>query len=78
MVAAQVVWNGTHAEAQALIEAISHNCGCEFGIMGVRKSTCAPHDAFAHDQRFLDGLLTAFHWRDELFREEHMLPREAE
>lgn len=78
MVAVQVVWNGTHAEGQALIEAIAHNCQCEFGIMGVRKTTCPPHESFSHSQRWLDGLLVAFHRREDLWREEQMLPREVE
>lgn len=50
-------WHGTPDEAAALTEAISHNCDCTFGIMGVRLSTCKAHDAFTHDQKWCDNLV---------------------
>jgi len=76
--AVQVVWKGTSIEGQALITALGNNCACEFGVMGVRKTTCSAHDAFAHEQRFLDGLLNGLHLRADLMREEWLLPRERE
>ena len=65
-----IVWNGTQAECSALIHAIARNCVCEFGLMGVRLSTCAPHRMLTEDQRALDGLLFARHMADRLKSEE--------
>ena len=39
------------------VNAVHHNCACEFGLMGVRLSTCASHHMLNEDQRALDGLL---------------------
>jgi hypothetical protein len=53
----QTVWNGTQEESFALVNAIARNCVCEFGLMGMRLSTCAPHRMLTEDQRALNGLL---------------------
>ena len=66
----QVVWNGTQEESFALVNAIARNCTCEFGLMGVRLSTCAPHRMLTEDQRALNGLLFARKMLDRLLREE--------
>lgn len=52
-----VVWSGTQQESYDLVDAIQHNCTCEFGLMGVRLSTCIAHRMLTEDQRALDGLL---------------------
>ena len=66
----EVVWNGTQEESFALVNAIARNCTCEFGLMGVRLSTCAPHRMLTEDQRALNGLLFARKMLDRLLREE--------
>ena len=66
----QVVWNGTREESLALVNAIARNCTCEFGLMGVRLSTCASHRMVSEDQRALNGLLFVRHMVDRLKREE--------
>ena len=66
----QIVWNGTQEESFALVNAIARNCTCEFGLMGVRLSTCAPHRMLTEDQRALNGLLFARKMLDRLLREE--------
>ena len=66
----QVVWNGTQEESFALVNAIARNCTCEFGLLGVRLSTCAPHRMLTEDQRALNGLLFARKMLDRLLREE--------
>lgn len=53
----QVVWHGTKEESLDLVNAVAHNCGCEFGFMGIRLSTCPPHKLLAEDQRWLDAVL---------------------
>ena len=50
-------FGGTPAESNDLVNAIAHNCDCSFGLMGVRQSTCPPHEGLVHDQRWLDGLV---------------------
>jgi hypothetical protein len=69
----QTVWHGTPDESMALVNAIARNCGCEFGMMGVRPATCGPHRMLADDQRALDGLLFARRMADRLWCEEHSL-----
>jgi hypothetical protein len=54
-----VVWTGTQEESFTLFNAIARNCACEFGLMGVKLSTCAPHCMLMEDQRALNGLLFA-------------------
>jgi NAD(P)-dependent dehydrogenase (short-subunit alcohol dehydrogenase family) len=66
----QIVWNGTQEESFALVNAIARNCACEFGAMGVRVSTCAPHRMLTEDQRALNGLLFVRRVVDRLMREE--------
>ena len=64
-----VIWRGTAAESQALVEAVDHNCACEFW-MDVRLTRCAAHRMLVEDQRALDGLLFARRIADRLRREE--------
>lgn len=64
------MWNGTRQESFDLINAIARNCTCEFGIMGIRLSSCAAHRMLTEDQRALDGLLFARHLAGRLQREE--------
>ena len=66
----QVVWHGTQQESFDLVNAIARNCTCEFGLMGVRLVTCAPHRMLTEDQRALNGLLFARRMHDRLRREE--------
>ena len=66
----QVVWHGTQQESFDLVNAIARNCTCEFGLMGVRLATCAPHRMLTEDQRALNGLLFARRMADRLQREE--------
>jgi hypothetical protein len=54
---ATVIWHGTLHERRELSNAVRHNCSCEFGLMGVRLSTCASHHMLNEDQRALNGLL---------------------
>jgi len=54
---ATVIWHGTLNERLDLANAVRRNCACEFGLMGVRLSTCASHHMLTEDQRALDGLL---------------------
>ena len=66
----QVVWHGTQQESFDLVNAIARNCTCEFGLMGVRLATCAPHRMLTEDQRALNGLLFARRMAERLTREE--------
>lgn len=50
-------WHGDVAEMRDLTTAVSHNCVCVYGMMGMRSVTCPAHKAITDDQRFLDGLL---------------------
>jgi hypothetical protein len=64
-----VIWRGTPAESKALVDAVDHNCACEFW-MNVRLSCCPAHRMLVEDQRALDGLLFARRIADQLRREE--------
>jgi hypothetical protein len=66
----QVVWHGTQQESFDLVNAIARNCTCEFGLMGVRLATCAPHRMLTEDQRALNGLLFARQMAERLRNEE--------
>ena len=66
----QVVWHGTQQESFDLVNAIARNCTCEFGLMGVRLATCAPHRMLTEDQRALNGLLFARRMAERLRCEE--------
>ena len=66
----QVVWHGTQQESFDLVNAIARNCTCEFGLMGVRLTTCAPHRMLTEDQRALNGLLFARRMAERLRGEE--------
>ena len=68
--ASQVVWHGTQQESFDLVNAIARNCTCEFGLMGVRLATCAPHRMLTEDQRALNGLLFARRMQERLRSEE--------
>jgi hypothetical protein len=70
----QVVWHGSQQESFDLINAIARNCTCEFGMMGVRLSTCPAHLMLMEDQRALDGLLFVRHMLDRLQDEEFERP----
>jgi hypothetical protein len=72
----RIVWNGTRQEALLLVNILSSNCACEFGVMGVRLTTCASHRMLTEDQRALDGLLFARHVADSLRTEEFSLADE--
>ena len=73
----QVVWHGTQQESFDLVNAIARNCTCEFGLMGVRLATCAPHRMLTEDQRALNGLLFARRMAERLRREEFSRARSA-
>jgi len=66
----EVLWHGTQQDAFELATAIGRNCTCEFGIMGVRLSTCSAHNMLVEDQRALDGLLFVRSMAARLQREE--------
>ena len=67
---ATVAWRGTGDEAERLLAAVAHNCGCEFGPVGVQLSTCAPHQMLVEDQRALNGVLFGRYLAARLRREE--------
>jgi hypothetical protein len=73
----QVVWHGTQQESFDLVNAIARNCTCEFGLMGVRLATCAPHRMLTEDQRALNGLLFGRRMAERLRREEFSRARSA-
>jgi hypothetical protein len=75
--AMQVVWHGTQQESFDLVNAIARNCTCEFGLMGVRLATCAPHRMLTEDQRALNGLLFGRRMAERLRREEFSRARSA-
>lgn len=64
------IWHGDPTESLALVDASNRNCGCKFGLMGVRLTTCGVHDAMVNDQRFLDGLVFMRRNADRLLAEE--------
>ena len=64
-----IIWRGTAAESQALVDAVDHNCACEFW-RNVRLTCCPAHRMLVEDQRALDGLLFARRIADRLRREE--------
>jgi hypothetical protein len=68
--ATQVVWHGTQQESFDLVNSIARNCTCEFGLMGVRLTTCAPHKMLTEDQRALNGLLFVRRMAERLRQEE--------
>ena len=57
-----VVFHGTAAESQDLVNAIARNCMCVFDTVGARTETCAAHVALLTSQRFVDGLLFEHRW----------------
>jgi hypothetical protein len=66
----RVTWHGTQQESFDLVNAIARNCTCEFGLMGVRLTTCGPHRMLTEDQRALNGLLFARRMVERLRSEE--------
>ena len=66
-------WSGTHQDSLDLANAIARNCSCEFGLMGVRLTTCVPHRMLTDDQRVLDGLLFGRWLANRLRQEEHAI-----
>lgn len=75
--AVQVVWHGTQQESFDLVNAIARYCTCEFGLMGVRLATCAPHRMLTEDQRALNGLLFARRMQARLQKEEFTRAKSA-
>jgi hypothetical protein len=65
-----IAWHGTCLETESLLEAVAHNCTCEFGVAGIQMSTCSAHQMLADDRRALNGLLFARFLAPHLFREE--------
>ena len=66
----KVSWHGTQQESFDLINAIGRNCTCDFGLMGVRLTTCSSHRMLMEDQRALDGLLFVRRMAERLLDEE--------
>ncbi len=69
-----IVWYGSQQESFDLVNAVARNCECQFGMMGVRLSTCAPHRMLMEDQRALNGLLFARRIAERLRHEEQVGP----
>ena len=65
-----IIWNGTQQESFDLVNAVARNCDCQFGMMGVRLTTCAPHRMLMEDQRALNGLLFVRRISERLRHEE--------
>jgi hypothetical protein len=66
----EIVWHGTQQASFDLMNALARNCTCEFGLMGVRLTTCGAHRMLTEDQRALDGLLFVRSIAERLLREE--------
>ena len=67
---AQTVWNGSEAEARALLAAVARYCACQIADTGAVTTPCAAHDALVSSQRFLDGLLFGRRIASRLIAEE--------
>jgi hypothetical protein len=67
-------WSGTQSEYLDLMRVLNRNCGCQFGLMGVRLSRCSTHDLI-DDQRVLNGLVYARRIAATLRDEESLAPR---
>ncbi len=65
-----VAWRGTEAETERLLAAVARICGCEFGPVRVRLSTCAAHQMLVEDQRAMNGLSFGKYSAARLRREE--------
>ena len=70
------IWNGTPSEYLELTRVLGHNCGCEFGMMGVRLTRCGAHDLI-EDQRALNGMLYGRRIAATLRDEEWLVPAVA-
>ena len=66
----KVSWHGTQQESFDLVNAITRNCTCELGLMGVRMETCGSHRMLMEDQRALNGLLFMRRMAERVRREE--------
>jgi hypothetical protein len=65
-----IAWHGSGVETTSLLQAIANNCGCIFGLMGARISTCGAHQMLEEDQRALNRLLFGRYLAPRLCREE--------
>jgi hypothetical protein len=63
------IWHGTAGEAQALADALTHNCACAAGSQQQCINVCATR-AMMGDQRVLDGLVFARYLIDRLVAQE--------
>jgi hypothetical protein len=63
-------WPGTPQENLDLMRAVTRNCACEFGLMGMRLTSCPAHQMLAEDQRALNGLLFGRRMAAKLLDEE--------
>lgn len=68
--AVTIAWHGTPTESLDLVNAVTHNCACDFSLVGVRLSLCEAHRMLIEDQRALDGLLFARRMAGRLRAEE--------
>lgn len=64
--AVTIAWHGSKQEALDLVDAVTHNCACEFSLAGVRLALCESHRMLVEDQRALDGLLFVRRMADRL------------
>ena len=64
-----LIWHGSPQESLDLVAAVTQNCDCEFGPMGMKVQTCSAHGMLTN-QRSLDRLLFVRHIADLLQREE--------
>ncbi len=69
-----IIWHGSTAEGRELVTAISHNCTCASAAFGMQPSrVCDTHDAFVHDQAFVDRLVFYRRERQKLLAEEGLI-----
>lgn len=65
------VWHGTPEEYRELATAISENCTCINGPMGLPGFKCKLHVSFHESQEFLNRMLWGRRTRDLLIVSEH-------
>lgn len=68
-----IAWSGTPQDRLDLLRAAKNNCECQFGLMGVRLTSCSAHLMVATDRRALDGMLFARHIAAKLKDEEWLV-----
>ena len=74
MVAELPTWHGTQEEGLVLMDALERNCECVYDqSSGERTKACPAHEAFAHSQRWLDGLVFERRIRRKLIAEEYRI-----